>query len=148
MYKRIPTREGFTTGILEDIDKFFNDFLRPYSADTFFTYGKSQSPKLNAYKKNGKYYVEIFVPFAKKDDIDVEIKDRIMKISVANRQDNGVSSADYIIREVSRGQCLREVALGEDIDTDSVNVTFKEGVLFITFDAVEQVPKVKKIEIQ
>jgi HSP20 family protein len=147
MYRRLPTREGITTSILEDIDKFFNDFMRPYSADTFCTYGKSQTPKLNAYRKNGQYHLEIFVPMAKKEDIDVEINDRVLKVSVASRQDKDVKDADYIIREVSRGQCSRELALGEDVDVDSAKVAFEEGVLHVTFNAVEQKPKKKKIEI-
>lgn len=147
MYKRLPTRDGFTASILEDIDKFFNDFLRPYSTDSLCTYGKGQSPKLNAYRKNGKYHLEFFVPLAKKEDIDVEINDRVLKISVANRQDKAVSTADYIIREVSRGQCVRELTLGDDIDLGSTNVTYRDGVLFIDFNAVEQ-KKAKKIEIK
>lgn len=148
MYGRLPTRDGFTTSILEDIDKFFNDFLRPYTTGSFSTYGKGQSPKLNAYKKNGKYYLEVFVPFAKKEDIDVVINDRVLKVSVVSRQDKDIKDADYIIREVSRGQCVRELTLGEDIDVDSVKVTFKDGVLLIAFDAVAETPKVKKIEIK
>jgi HSP20 family molecular chaperone IbpA len=148
MYKRLPTRDGFTAGILEDIDKFFNDFMRPYATDSFCTYGKSQSPKLNAYRKNGKYNLEVFVPLAKKEDIDVEINERTLRVSVANRQDKDVTAADYIIREVSRGASTRELSLGEDIDVDSTKVNFKDGVLYITFDAVEQKSKVKKIEIK
>lgn len=147
MYTRLPTRESYTTSIVEDIDKFFNDFMRPYSFGSFLTYGKSQSPKLNAYRKNGKYHLEVFVPLAKKEDIDVEINDRVLKISVASRQDKEVSNSDYIIREVSRGACVRDLALGDDIDVESTKVKFKDGVLDITFDAVDKTHKVVKISV-
>lgn len=147
MYKKLPARDGFTASIIEDIDKFFNEFMRPYSSETFSTYGKNQSPKLNVYRRNGKYHLEVFVPFAKKDDIDVEINDRILRISIANRQDRELTDADYIIREVSRGQATRELSLGDDVDAESANVTFKDGVLEITFNAVKESPRIKKIPV-
>jgi HSP20 family molecular chaperone IbpA len=147
MYRKLPSRDSFTSTVLEDIDKFFNDFMRPYSTGTFYTYGKGQNPKLNAYKKDDQYHLDFFVPMATKDDIDLEINERVLKIAVAARQDKDVADADYIIREVSRGACARELALGEDVDVDSAKVVFKDGVLHITFNAVKPEPKTRKITI-
>jgi len=144
------TRTSLSTPLLDEFDKFFNEFANSFGATIKTQQGKSQSPKINAYRKDGKYCIDAAVPMASKDDLDVEIEENLLKITVNAHQDRDVSENDYIIREISRGQMTRILSLGEDIDVNSAKTSFKDGVLHIEFNAkqIEEENKVKKLIIE
>jgi HSP20 family protein len=144
------TRTSLATPLLDEFDKFFNEFANSFGSTIKTQQGKNQSPKINAYKKDGKYCVDAAVPMTSKDDLEVEIEENLLKINVRAHQDKEVSENDYIIREISRGQMTRVLSLGEDIDVDSAKTSFKDGVLHIEFDAkqIEEENRVKKLVIE
>lgn len=131
------TRTSLSNPLLDEFDKFFNEFANSFGATIRTQQGKNQSPRINAYRKDGKYCVDAAVPMTSKDDLDVEIEENLLKINVRAHQDKEVSENDYIIREISRGQMTRVLSLGEDIDVDSAKTSFKDGVLHIEFNAKE-----------
>ncbi len=144
------TRTSLSTPLLEEFDKFFNEFANSFGSTIKTQQGKIQSPRINAYRRDGKYCIDAAVPMASKDDIDLELEENMLKITVKAHQDKDVSDNDYIIREISRGQMTRVLALGEDVDADSAKSSFKDGVLHIEFDAkkVEEENKIKKLNIE
>ncbi len=144
------TRTSLSTPLLEEFDKFFNEFANSFGSTIKTQQGKIQSPRINAYRRDGRYCIDAAVPMASKDDIDLELEENMLKITVKAHQDKEVSDNDYIIREISRGQMTRVLALGEDVDADSAKSSFKDGVLHIEFDAkkVEEENKVKKLNIE
>jgi HSP20 family molecular chaperone IbpA len=144
------TRASLSTPLLDEFDKFFNQFADSFGATIKTQHGKSQSPKINAYKKDGKYFIDAAVSMASKDDLDVEIEENLLKITVKAHQDKEVSENDYIIREISRGQMTRILSLGEDIDVDSAKSSFKDGILHIEFNSrqIEEDNKIKKLVIE
>jgi len=144
------TRTSLSTPLLEEFDKFFNEFANSFGSTIKTQQGKIQSPRINAYRRDGKYCIDAAVPMASKDDIDLELEENMLKITVKAHQDKDVSDNDYIIREISRGQMTRVLALGEDVDADSAKSSFKDGVLHVEFDArkVEEENKVKKLNIE
>ncbi len=144
------TRTSLANPLLDEFDKFFNEFANSFGSTIKTQQGKNQSPRINAYKKDGKYCIDAAVPMASKDDLDVEIEENLLKINVVAHQDKEVSENDYIIREISRGQMTRVLSLGEDINVDSAKTSFKDGVLHIEFDAkvIEEENKVKKLVIE
>ena len=87
---------------------------------------------------------------ASKDDLDIEIEDNLLKITVKAHHAAEVSENDYIIREISRGLMTRILSLGEDIDVDSAKTSFKDGVLHIEFIArqIGEDNKIKKLVIE
>ncbi len=144
------TRTSLANPLLDEFDKFFNEFANSFGSTIKTQQGKNQSPMINAYRKDGKYCIDAAVPMASRDDLDVEIEENLLKINVRAHQDKEVSENDYIIREVSRGQMTRVLSLGEDIDVDSAKTSFKDGVLHIEFNArpIEEDNKVKKLVIE
>lgn len=143
------TRTSLSTPLLEEFDKFFNDFANSFGSTIKTQQGKIQSPRINAYRRDGKYCIDAAVPMASKDDIELELEENMLKITVKAHQDQEVSDNDYIIREISRGQMTRVLTLGEDVDADSAKSSFKDGVLHIEFNAkkVEE-NKAKKLNIE
>lgn len=144
------TRTSLSNPLLDEFDKFFNEFATSFGSTIRTQQGKNQSPRVNAYKRDGKYCIDAAVPMASKDDLDVEIEENLLKIIVKAHQDKDVSENDYIIREISRGQMTRILSLGEDIDVDSAKSSFKDGVLHIEFNArqIEEENKIKKLVIE
>ncbi len=144
------TRTSLSTPLLDEFDKFFNEFANSFGSTIRTQAGKSQSPRINAYRKNGKYCIDAAVPMASKDDLEVEIEENLLKIVIKAHQDKEVSENDYIIREISRGQMTRVLSLGDDIDVESAKTSFKDGILHIEFNAkqIEEENKVKKLVIE
>lgn len=144
------TRTSLSTPLLDEFDKFFNEFSNSFGTTIKTQQGKNQSPRINAYKRDGKYCIDAAVPMASRDDLDVEIEENLLKIVVKAHQDKEISENDYIIREISRGQMTRVLSLGEDIDLDSAKTSFKDGVLHIEFNArqIDEENKVKKLVIE
>jgi len=144
------TRSSLSTPLLDEFDKFFNEFANSFGATIKAQQGKNQSPRINAYRRDGKYCIDASVPMASKDDLDVEIEENLLKITVKAHQDNEVSENDYIIREISRGQMMRVLSLGEDIDVGSAKTSFKDGVLHVEFDAkqIEEQTRTRKLVIE
>jgi len=140
-------RSMFHNPLTDEMDRLFDNLATSFGSNIKST-GKNLVPKVNVYKKDGKYHIDAFVPMATKDDIDVEINENVLSIAVKSRQDKEVSDDDYIIREVSRGQMTRMFSLGEDINVDSAKSSFKDGVLAIEFDAKQvEETKTKKLTI-
>lgn len=139
-----PTRSTIQN-IVSELDKFFNNLY----SDDFKILPKFLSPKVNVYKKAGKYFLDFFVPYAKKEDIDIQIENDILTVHVKTRRDETIKDDDFIIREVSRGQATRAIVLGEDVDQESIKASLKDGILTITFNSkVKAKQTSKKIEIK
>jgi HSP20 family molecular chaperone IbpA len=148
---------------LEEFDSWLS--LLKDMNHTVASCGKSQVPKINAYKKNvasepekdtdaltltpytTKYCIDALVPYATKEDISISVEDSVLTIEVQAHQDKGVEDTSYIIREISRGSMKRAITLGELIDADSAVSTFENGVLHIEFDEKAPEIRAKKIAI-
>lgn len=144
------SRTSLSTPLLDEFDKFFNEFATSLGSTIKTQAGKNQSPRINAYRRDGKYCIDAAIPMASKDDIEVEIEENLLKIVVRAHQDKEVSENDYIIREISRGQMTRVLSLGDDIDVESARTTFRDGVLHVEFNAkqIEEENKVKRLVIE
>ena len=143
-------RDSVLNAAMSDLDKLMNEILAPTAGiETFSALTKGQIPKLNAYKKEDKYCIDFFIPMAKKEDIDVELRENRLLVSIKSHQDAELNDSDYIIREVSRSQSSREVLLGDSIDvTIDPLVTFNNGILHVEFFEVsKQKDYIKKITI-
>lgn len=141
---QLPTRNSLRQAVAE-LDKLFNSM----SNDVASVLPKFLTPKVNIYNKNNKYVFDFYVPFVKKEDVEISIEEgSILTVHVKANQLEDLKDDDYIYREISRGQATRKIDLGDDVDKDSIEAGLKDGILTITFDPIKpKEPEVKKVTI-
>jgi len=110
---------------------FFNDF----------------SPPVEMFEKDGKLIVRTDLPGLEKDDIDVEITDRLLTIKGERKNEFEEEKEGFFRTERSYGNFFRQVALPASIKTEDAHAMFKNGVLEITMLAPKGVLNKKKLEI-
>lgn len=94
--------------------------------------------KIDVKDENDKYVVEADLPGTKKEDITLDFNDGVLSIRAVHHENKEEGDANkYLLRERTVGQYERQIAL-EDVDENSINASFTDGILQITL------PKVKK----
>lgn len=81
---------------------------------------------------DGEFAVTADLPGFGKDDIDVEVQDRTVRITADHETESETGDADYVRRERSKQSVSRSVTLPEAVDEDGAKATFTNGVLTVT----------------
>jgi len=145
----------------EDMDRLFEDFgfglpgfalapmqsnpslqRRAGAANTFPRAG--WMPQIETFRRGDKLVLRADLPGLRKEDVSVEIEDGILTIS-GERSNEDVDDRDgYFHSERSYGQFQRSLALPEGVTGDSVDATFKDGVLELTIPVPKQAEASRK----
>lgn len=129
-------------------DDFIDEILhRPLAALNVGHFGK-----LNVVENELDYTIEVSLPGAGKDDVDIEIVDCCMTIQSKTSEEIKDEGKNYVRQEFSHQHFKRSFTLPDDIKDGAVDAEFKDGILYIKLEkeAVVEAPKpeVKKIEIK
>ncbi len=92
------------------------------------------------------YVVEATMPGVTRDEVDVELNEGRLNISVDKRDSEEVKERNYIHRETSSYRAVRSVYL-KDADTAGLKASLKDGVLTVTVPKRTQNTSVTKVEI-
>ena len=92
------------------------------------------------------YVVEATVPGVSRDEIDVELNENRLNISVDKRDSEEVAKRNYVHRETSAYRAVRSVYL-KDADTTGLTAVLKDGVLTVNVPKRTQNGNVTKIQI-
>ncbi|MDD4298478.1 MAG: Hsp20/alpha crystallin family protein [Bacilli bacterium] len=103
--------------------------------------------KCDIYEKDDNYFLEADIPGFKKEDIKIEVEDGYLTISVHKEDENKEEGKNYLRRERYAGSFKRKFYLG-NIDDENIKAEFKEGTLKIIVPKKEDLPNIKKIEIE
>lgn len=92
-------------------------------------FNAGNSLKSNVYEAENGYVLQILMPGVNKEDIDLEVEDDNLKVSV--KASDGASNDDkYLIHEFTSEASQRSFYLGE-IDEESIKAKLVDGVLTI-----------------
>lgn len=86
------------------------------------------------------------LPGVDKNDIKIDLKDRLLTLSGERTYDNEVKEENYYRRERSYGKFQRAFTLPTDVDSDKIKADFKDGVLEIEVPKPEE-KKAKQVTI-
>ncbi|EFW36461.1 Hsp20/alpha crystallin family protein [Treponema phagedenis] len=120
---------SFTDSLFDAFDKGIGNL------GVFAPLSNNPMPNVDVRETEKAYVMEIDLPGYTEKDVDLNLKDRTLTISSAKndekeekKQEGG---SEYIIRERSSHHFSRRFTLPEDIDTENVEASFKNGVLTI-----------------
>ena len=118
-------------------------------------------PKVDVRRVDKDLVFEAVVPFVKKEDLDVSIKDGVLRISGDVKKDETVEDAYFVKRELVRSSFVRSFPLNEAMDHDwqlrgaEVKADLKDGILTIKLvdffqddDTPDETDTTRKIDIE
>jgi HSP20 family protein len=115
----------------ERISRFFNDF-----PSNDFNY----SPHIDISEDEKNIFVEAEVPGVKKEDMKITLQDNILTITGEKKKEKEEkdSKRNFFRSERVYGSFTRSFTLPEDINPDSVDAKFENGILNIKISKADQ----------
>lgn len=117
------------------MDRIFGEFDRPYLYGQAFE-TVSTSPRTNFLENGDRFEVQAEVPGIAKDDLNIKIQGNYLEISGTRNLDH---PEGYKIHRNERGTAsfTRSFTLPEDVDTQKVEATIKNGILYLSLPKSE-----------
>lgn len=109
----------------------------------------SFSPAVNTREGEFAYHVEVDLPGVRKEDIEINVNDRVVTLSGIRQTSNEQKENDYYKIESEYGKFQRSFSLPENIDVENIHAETADGVLEVVIPKLEVVEnKPQKIEIK
>jgi len=148
MFGLVPFRSGAVgrRRDLWDIDSIFENFLN----DSMFPalYANSGQMKVDVKENAEEFVVEADIPGANKDQINLEIDENKLTISVDRQEEKEDKNGNYIRKERRYSSITRSFAV-DNIVPEKATAKFENGVLRITLPKRQQEPRQnRKIAIE
>ena len=105
-------------------------------------------PEVELLQNNGELMVKADLPGLTKDDVKVELTDKLLKISGERKDEKEEKREGFYRSERSYGRFFRQISLPEGVKTDKANATFRNGVLEVTMPAPKMESRARKLEIK
>jgi HSP20 family protein len=108
--------------------------------------GMSFAPNVNVAETESGYEVSADLPGMKPDQVHVEFSDGCLWISGERKCESEEKNKRFHRIERCSGEFRRAIRLGSDVDAESINAKFRDGVLTIAV-AKSEMARPKQIEI-
>lgn len=143
----VRNREGMTTwSPFGDIDRLRDEFdrmLRSFPGDAFG--GEGFIPSADLEETEDAFVVDIELPGVKRSDVDIELSGRRLVVSGERKEKERTGALRRTTRTV--GRFRYEVVLPGEVDQDSCDASYDEGVLSIRVPKAEA-EKPRRIDIR
>lgn len=136
-----------------EMDRLFDSFMsRGFGGLPALDRGTSGEmilPRVDVRESNGQIVVEAEVPGLEEKDVEVTLRDGVLRIKGEKKSEREEKKDDYHLTERSYGRYERAFRLPDGIDEEKVSAAMKNGVLHITVPkSAEAVKAEKKIAIK
>ncbi|MCG8615424.1 MAG: Hsp20/alpha crystallin family protein, partial [Desulfobacterales bacterium] len=91
--------------------------------------------------------LNVELPGMKKEDITVNIEDRVLTIAGERKVENEEKKENYYRRERRYGSFKRAFTLSDDILTDEITAEYTDGILKVSLRKDTVTEKVKQITV-
>ncbi len=95
-------------------------------------------PCVDVREMDNKMIFEFDIPGVNKEDINVSVRNNILRVYGNRKTETEEQETDYLRREVTRGEFEREFSLPRNINPNSLNAEYKNGVLYVTADKTDK----------
>jgi len=108
---------------------------------------KGWSPKVEAYRKNGKYVIKADIPGVEAKDIQVSLENNRLTIRGERKVDKETKRKNLRAREIFYGSFERSLPIPEGLKAGEIKARYHDGVLEITAPMEKSVPS-REIKIE
>lgn len=132
---------------------FFPTFFNHYFNDDLFnSFFEGDLPATNVTETDSAFNIEVSIPGFRKEDIKIAIEKNILSISALTEIENQEKDENEKVlrREFKKSSFERRFTVPDNIDTENIEATQKDGVLSISLPKKDKAieDKVKTIEIK
>ena len=125
----------------------FEDMFR----DPFFEH-ETKIMRSDIREEEGKYLIDIDLPGYEKENIKIEVEDGYLTVQASiNSEKEEKQKGKFVRRERYVGSCSRSFYVGEEVETEEIKATFKNGILTLEVpkkDENKEIPTKKYIQIE
>lgn len=126
------------------IDRFFENFF----SDSPFGFWNNSPLRADVRETENEWIIDAELPGVNKEDIQVELDDGYLTISVERRDEVNEEKGNYIRKERAYGS-YRRCFYVDEVKEDEIKASYKDGILSLTLPKVKPTKKTgMKIEIQ
>ena len=129
-----------------DDDFFRDDFFKKPEKMNF------QLMKTDIRETEDQYILEVDLPGYKKEDIKIDVTEGYLTINAkTDHEEKKEEKGNYVRRERFTGECTRSFYVGDDIKTNEIKASFKNGILLLEVPKAnpdDNLPEKKYIEIE
>ena len=119
----------WTPALLDDFRKEMGRFAEGIFDDT--SAGSVFAPSVNFAETETGYEVSIELPGMNPEDVQVEFKDGHLWVTGERKQESEEKGKTYHRVERRYGSFRRVIAIGNEVDAEKVDATYKDGVLTV-----------------
>jgi len=117
------------------VDEFFgNEYLNNFLNERVGI----NAPAVNIIEEKEDYRIEVAAPGLEKKDFNVNLDHNVLTISSEKESKNEETDAKVMRKEFSFSSFKRSFTLPNTVDSDKIEATHKEGILFITIPKKEE----------
>lgn len=128
------------------------DLLGEMFADPFFTEHESKIMKTDIKEKTDKYLIGIELPGYQKENIKIDVEDGYLTVHAEINSDNEEKEeGKFVRRERYVGSCSRSFYVGNEVKSEDIKASYKNGILKIEVPKKEykkELPEKKYIQIE
>lgn len=127
------------------------DLLEDMFHDSFFSNHESKVMKTDIKEKESEYEISVDLPGYEKDNIQMSIEDGYLTISATIVADNkDEEDGKFVRRERYSGSCARSFFVGEEVNSEDIKASFKNGILKVSIPKkqIEEKETKKYIQIE
>ena len=144
----IPTRAVWNpfkelARIENELNKLFSEFIPAKETSEVVVW----APRVDVYEQDNNLIIEAEIPGAKKEDIEVKIKDNAVVIRGEVKKEEEQKEGQYYRKERFYGTFERVVPLPVEVKPEEAKAEFKDGVLKLIIPKATQEHEVK-VEIK
>ncbi len=127
------------------------DLFEDMFGDPFFTKHENKIMKTDIKERKHSYVIDVDLPGFDKKDIKIDVTDGYLTINAkVSSEDKEDKHEKYVRRERYFGECSRSFYVGENVESENIKASFKNGILSLEIPKVEEQEKLsekKYIEI-
>lgn len=101
---------------------------------------RSSGARLDAYRVDGTYFIDIDLPGVDAAAIDITVDGKVLTVR-AERRRADQENVRVVIAERPMGTFTRQVVLSERLDTDRLEARHDNGVLTLSIPVLERSPR-------
>ncbi|MBD7958810.1 Hsp20/alpha crystallin family protein [Microbacterium sp. Sa4CUA7] len=123
---------------LRDLERFATNLMDPVRR------GPRQMP-MDLYREGDHYVLAADLPGVDPGSVDIDVDGQLLTIR-AERTLNVGEGVKWITREREAGSFLRQLSLGQGLDTEHIAASYRNGVLSVRIPVSEKA-KPRKVEV-
>jgi len=118
----------------------------PFARVTRRAFGQTTVMPLDGVRRDGDVLLRFDVPGIDPESIEVTVDRGVLSVSV-KRQEERAESDKFFVRERTMGTFTRRLHLSKNLNADSIEAAYRNGVLEVRIPVLEQA-KPRKVEVR